>query len=258
MLEYLRAFDESADPADKAVFSKRSEAIVGGVQDRVRMGNNRPHNEHIKSAMEIFRAVQRKPVGASGAGYAAMNTASKAVRNFNSVSLLSFTTLTSLGDPMLTAVRSGSPVAFTKAMTKYASDPHYRSFIQNAGLAIENVVHERLTGMHGTAASKNTVAFFNATMLTPWTNLNRNMAGAVGLEFFYTEYDRALTNYNPNMPATQQNTQFKKAFRVLRRYGLDKYLDDGMTSIRGITDFNQHPELRSAMNKFANEAIFTP
>ena len=160
MLEYLRAFDESADPADKAVFSKRSEAIVGGVQDRVRMGNNRPHNEHIKSAMEIFRAVQRKPVGASGAGYAAMNTASKAVRNFNSVSLLSFTTLTSLGDPMLTAVRSGSPVAFTKAMTKYASDPHYRSFIQNAGLAIENVVHERLTGMHGTAASKNTVAFF--------------------------------------------------------------------------------------------------
>ena len=258
MLEYLRAFDDSTDPADRAVFSKRSEAIVGGVQDRVRMGNQRPHNDHIKAAMEAFRAVQRKPVGASGAGYSAWNATSKAIRNFNSVSLLSFTTLTSLGDPMLTAVRSGSPVAFTKAMTKYASDPHYRSFIQNAGLAIENVVHERLTGMHGTAASKNTVAFFNATMLTPWTNMNRNMAGAVGLEFFYTEYDRALTNYNPNMPATQQNKQFKKAFRVLRRYGLDKYLDDGMTSIRNITDFTKYPELRSAMNKFANEAIFTP
>ena len=258
MLEYLRAFDDSTDPADRAVFSKRSEAIVGGVQDRVRMGNERPHNENVKAAQEIFRAVQRKPVGASGAGYAMQNSVSKAVRNFNSVSLLSFTTLTSLGDPMLTAVRSGSPAAFTKAMTKYASDPHYRSFIQNAGLAIENIVHERLTGMHGTAASKNTVAFFNATMLTPWTNMNRNMAGAVGLEFFYTEYDRALTNYNPNMPATQQNKQFKKAFRVLRRYGLDKYLDDGMTSLRNITDFNEYPELRSAMNKFANEAIFTP
>ena len=258
MLAYLRGFDESADAADKAVFSKRSEAIVGAVQDRVRMGNQRPHNDHVKAAQEIFRAVQRKPVGASGAGYSMQNSVSKAVRNFNSVSLLSFTTLTSLGDPMLTAVRSGSPMAFTKAVSKFASDPHYRSFIANAGLAIENVVHERLTGMHGTAASKNTVAFFNATMLTPWTNLNRNLAGAVGLEFFFTEYDRALANYNPNMSATQQNKAFKKSFRVLRRYGLDKYLDDGMTSLRSITDFKEHPELRSALNKFANESIFTP
>ena len=181
------------------------------------------------------------------------------MRNFSSVTLLSFTTLTSLGDPALAMARSGvGPIGFAKAMKRWATDPHYASMIRNSGLAIENIVHERMTGLYGTTASKNTVAFFNATMLTPWTNFNRNIAGAIGLEWFFSEYDRAISNFDPNLPMSAQNNTFKKAYRVLRRYGLDSYMEQGQVDLRQVTDFNESPQLRSALNKFANETIFTP
>ena len=96
-------------------------------------------------------------------------------------------------------------------MAKYASDPHYRDFIRSSGVAIENIVHERMTGLYGSVSSKNTVAFFNGTMLTPWTNTQREMAGAVGYEWFKSEFNRAVTNFNPTVGITQQNRTFKKA-----------------------------------------------
>jgi hypothetical protein len=115
-----------------------------------------------------------------------------------------------------------------------------------------------MTGLYGTTATKNTVAFFNATMLTPWTNFNRKLAGAIGLEWFYSEYDRAIANFNPEIPVTAQNQQFKKAFRVLRAYGLDTFLDQGVIDLRSITDYSEQPQLRSALIKFADETIIQP
>ena len=59
------------------------------------------------------------------------------------------------------------------------------------------------------------------------------------------------------MGITQQNRTFKKAYRILRRYGLDQMLAENRR-IDNVSDFNDMPELRSAINKFANESIFTP
>jgi len=254
--DYLMSLDTSNNDIDRAVYEKRVDAITGAIMDRQALGA-RPHADVVKAANGTMRAIMRKPVDASSPFFQGAHAFSKNMRNFNSVTLLGFTTLTSLGDPALTAIRTGSLKAWSQGMAKYASDPHYRDFIRSSGVAIENIVHERMTGLYGTTASKNTVAFFNGTMLTPWTNTQREMAGAVGYEWFKSEFNRAITNFNPNAPLGQQNRTFKAAYRVLRRYGLDDLLAQNRR-IDNVSDFNDMPELRSAINKFANETIFTP
>jgi len=254
--DYLMSLDTSTNAIDKGVYEKRVDAITGAIMDRQALGS-RPHADVVKGANGVMRAIMRKPVDASSVNFSGAHTFSKNMRNFNSVTLLGFTTLTSLGDPALSAIRTGSLKSWSQGMAKYAADPHYRDFIRSSGVAIENIVHERMTGLYGSVSSKNTVAFFNGTMLTPWTNTQREMAGAVGFEWFKSEFNRAITNFNPQAPLTAQNRTFKKAYRILRRYGLDDMLAQNRR-IDNVSDFNEMPELRSAINKFANESIFTP
>ena len=197
----------------------------------------------------------RKPVDASSLFFNGAHTFSKNMRNFNSVTLLGLRRRTSLR-PSTEAIRTGNLKSWSQGMAKYASDPHHRDFIRSSGVAIENIVHERMTGLYGSVSSKNTVAFFNGTMLTPWTNTQREMAGAVGYEWFKSEFNRAVTNFNPTVGITQQNRTFKKAYRILRRYGLDQMLAENRR-IDNVSDFNDMPELRLC-DKFANESIFTP
>lgn len=87
--------------------------------------------------------------------------------------------------------------------------------------------------------------------------MQREWAGAVGLEWFKAELTKAARNFNENAPLVQQNGSFKKSYRILRRYGLDGYIQQ-KKRIDDVSDFNDAPELREAIIKFANETIFTP
>ena len=69
--------------------------------------------------------------------------------NFNAITLLGSTVFTSLGDAVLPLVRSGSLKAFAKGMGQYMSNPQYRKMTRNIGAALENQIHERMTGLYG-------------------------------------------------------------------------------------------------------------
>jgi hypothetical protein len=140
--------------------------------------------------------------------------------------------------------------------------------IKDAGLSIENYVHNRLVGMYGVDASKLTTAFFNASMLTPWTDTMRELAGIIGIEWFKTEQKR-IARHGLNSRAG------RRAKRVLESYGLDDYARPDSPSIEGLIKSRRHlgveydeaidprlvienEKLRDALIKFANDTIFAP
>lgn len=250
-------FPRNAPQTARQTYSKRVDAIVGGIADRTAAGGEAVAAPRVQHATEVMRRIQRKGPGNGGWNSKGANTASKVFRNFNSLTMLSYTTLTSLGDLVLPLMRSGNMKNWATAMNKFASQPEYRQMIKQSGVAIENVIHERMTNLYGNSIGKNTVAFFNATGLTPWTTMNRELAGAVGFEWFKSEYDIALKAFDAAKPLPAQNPRFKKAYRVLRQYGLEGYLADNVR-IDNITDMADFPQLREALVKFSNEAIFTP
>ena len=116
---------------------------------------------------------------------------SRNVKAFNAISLLGFTTLTSLGDVVLPLIRSGNMGAFVKAQAKYMTDPTYRQAAKNIGLSVENLMHDRMVQMAGEGSQKLQNSFFNFTLLTPWTNMQREIAGIHGFEAFKAEIARA-------------------------------------------------------------------
>ena len=142
-------------------------------------------------------------------GSEAWRKASSALRMVNGVTLLSFTTLTSLGDLVLPLIRSGNFRAWTTALKNYASDPvagsAYRDMIRNVGVAVENTVHQRMANSYGIDANRFTTGFFTATGLTPWTDMMRG-AGATAFEHF-----KASARIATEHPNTRQGRLAKRA-----------------------------------------------
>ena len=264
----MRQFVDSLDTArGEPAFSKRMDAIIGGILDRQNMPGPMSRKEE-RFAIGTFESLQRKGTGGYGVFADDFHRSSKALRNFNAITLLGSTVFTSFGDMVLPIVRSGSLKAYSKAMAKYMTDPHYRRMTRNIGAALENQIHERMTGLYGADSSRNTVAFFNATLLSPWTGFWRSASSAVGHEWFKAEYAIALTNFNPRLDLSKQNMKFKKAYRVLRAYGLDELLatnqriDDFDSFIPNPSDSPQRRDakqrVQEAVIKFSNQTIFTP
>lgn len=231
---------------------KRAEAVVHGMLDFGERVDTAPLTRDQVNFIEgTFRAIQRKPVGTQSN---AIRQASRWMRNFNSVTLLGFTTLTSMTDVMLPLFRSGSIGATLKAWKNYAFDPDYRQSIRNTGIALEQFVHDRIALLHGAQGGRATSAFFNATMLTPWTVFMREVAAAVALEAFKAEQRRAL-RHGPTSRA------YRQAQRRLGHFGIAKYLEPGAANLgmRSLLDADGgDDELKRAIVRFGNETIFAP
>jgi hypothetical protein len=239
-------------------YARRVDAIVGALDDY----KARPAELELKdydfleTAMDVS---MKKPI--HGTGGEGVRNFSKFMRSFNNVSLLGFTTLTSLGDLVLPIIRSPSMKNYTAAMRQFASDPEYRRMIENTGIAMESIVHERMIHMYGAVDNKLSNAFFNATMLTPWTDLNRKMAGAIGYESFKAMQTKAVKNYNSALPTGQQSRQYKEAARFLNRYGLGDYLPTGQRANESLSNrklLEDDETVRTALIRFADDSIFTP
>jgi hypothetical protein len=161
-------------------YLRRADAIVGALRDyngqRPKGSYNELNNGYkfIENAMRA--AMRKRQIGVTDSQVRVSN----ALRTFNNVTLLGFTTLTSLGDLALPIIRSGSMRDYVKALKNFASDPEYAELINNTGVAIENIVHDRMIHLFGGADNKLSNAFFNATMLTPWTDTMRRLSGGVG------------------------------------------------------------------------------
>jgi hypothetical protein len=233
--------------------TKRAEAIVEAIADFGTAGSavSQSEKEWVDALMNAY---QGRPVE-GGAFSRPFYKASKRLRNFNAVTLLGFSTLASIPDMAMPLVRSGNLGAFAKAWAKFSSDPEYRRMVRNVGVAIENVVHDSLANIHGSASSRFTNAFFNANFLTPWTNIMREIGGAVGFEALRAEQARAMRL----LAAGRQNSvAYRQALRFLRRYGLADYGMPGAKLISDPTQMMKDDRLRMAIIKFTNEAVFAP
>jgi hypothetical protein len=242
-------------------FKKRADAIAGALTD---YKGNKPSTspkdmDFLENAM---RVAQKKPMHGNQSGM----TFSKTMRSFNNVSLLSFTTLTSLGDVALPIIRSGSFTDWSKGLANWTKDKHYKQFIHDTGVAMENIVHERMVHMYGAVDNKLSNAFFNITMLTPWTDLNRQIGGATGFEALKTMQRRARDYYKEGADMSGQPVQYKTAVRFLKNYGLGDFaypqgahkdVDIG-AAVGGELSDEQDRLVRMGIIKFADDCIFQP
>lgn len=238
----------------------RTEAIINGLRDFGSDGNNISLKEQ-KFLMNYFRVLQRKPME-GGAFHESLTTASKVLRNINAVTMLGFTTLTSIPDTFLPLIRGGNMGSFVKAWKKYSTDKHYREMLERTGLNLENVIHDKMAGMYGYSGGRATNNFFHVIGLSQWTGMQRKMAGAVGFETLRTMNRIAADLYRSN--GTQTN-KYRRAARILKEFGLEDYSKpDPKGKFKAITELGElmsSPDadrIRAAMVKFSNETIFAP
>jgi hypothetical protein len=253
------AHDFPLSPDKQKEWDFRAQAIVEGLYTRELTMDGKPiHDTEIDRMHQMFRVGQRKVLNIDTPNASVNLRISKAVRNFNAVTLLGFTTLTSFTDVALPLLRSGDMKAWLNGMSQFAKDPEYREMMRNTGLAVENYVHNRMVHLYGSSSGKFTTAFFNATMLTPWTDRMREMSGIVGMEWLKAEQRRLMKHGANSVPG-------RKAMKILREFGLEHYVGPNApaieSSIRTAADGTKEiadEAVKMALLKFANESIFTP
>ncbi len=242
-------------------FSFRARAIAEALTDTKGLDQSyMPQSHMVEEADNLFKAVARKPVyNASFEKH--LEKPSSWLRSFNSVTLLPFVTLSSLGDVVLPLIRSGSLRSSTEAYRKWMVDPDvgpaYREMIRNVGASTQNIVQERMSRAFGMDTTRFSAGFFTAIGLTDWTNTMRDISAAVSYEWFKSQQEIAVRK--PNTKAGRQSR------RVLDEYGLgDLYKQPGMNIERILrsgssADVDQmYYQVAGAMHRFANETIFTP
>ena len=238
---------------------KRIDAMANALAD---FKLQKPSAEFLRVAENMVDIVNKRPL-TKFSGNELSYKISRNVKAFNAVSLLGFTTLTSMGDFVLPLIRSGNMGAFLKSQFKYMTDPSYRAAAKNIGVSIENLIHDRMVQMAGEGSQKLQNSFFNFTLLTPWTNMQREIAGIHGFEAFKAEIARARRLQQNGQTNT---TAYRTSIRFLERYGmtgenaLTDFVADGapqLTDIRD-TDILSNKALRYALLRFTNETIFTP
>ena len=243
-------------------YQRRVDAIIGALEDFKGEPNsmNTQDEVFIEQAMKV---AMKKPM--DGQGAKSVVNVSRALRMTNNVTLLGFTTLTSLGDPILPIIRSGQFGSWAKGLSKVVLDKDYKRMLKNVGVAMENIVHERMIHMYGSPDNKASHAFFNATLLTPWTDMNRMIAGATGFESFVAMQSKAFDKFIPGKSYAEQPAAYKTAHRFLQRYGMQDFLPNGpksgmSLSTRAVADelMVKDDAVRMAIIKFADESIFQP
>ena len=246
--------DEFSDQM-RANFLKRAQAMGAALED-TRGFTKFPSRENVRHAEGFLDLLMNKAQGSES-----WRKTTSTLRMINGVTLLSFTTLTSLGDLVLPLIRSGDFKAWSTALANFTRDPvsgsAYRDMIRNVGVAVENTVHQRMTNSYGVDANRFTTGFFTATGLTPWTDMMREIAGATAYEHFKAQARIAI-----EAPNTKQG---RLAKRALETYGLQQFGEKGAPSIDIImrsggtqAEHALYENVQTAMIKFANETIFAP
>jgi len=239
-------------------YTKRAEAIVHALID-TQGGKSRPHQEGFKDATRGLLAIQGR-LNSGSKEYRVKG--SRAIRAFNSISLLSFATLSSLPDLILPTVKTGDIGASIRGLRKYITNPHYRDQIRRTGIAVESVLNSRMQGLYagdvGGWSGRLQQSFFQANLLSPWTDLMRELSGAVGLEAFEAQARIAsnalkLDPGGDPLPAAQQSPDWKRAYRILRSYGLEDFATGASKQLDPAD-----PLVAEALIRFSNDTVFAP
>ena len=175
--ELMAAYPRSSAEEVKT-YRRRVDAVVAAMEDF--KGNPAAlHEDDLRAAEGYSRVLMRK--SATNASNGARKL-SRAMRTFQNVTLLSYATITSFSDIALPIIRSGDFKAAWKGWTKYIGDRDYRDSIRRIGVNLDGVTHERLAQLIGDPQNVAQSTYFKAIGLTPWTNVNRAGAAAIGME----------------------------------------------------------------------------
>ena len=237
-------------------FRKRAESIVNGLADFGDAGGGVASHER-DFMMKMVGTLEGRPAYTINANQG-LRQAAGAVKAFNAVTLLSGAVLSSLADPALSLIRSGSMEAWAKGTVQAAklasADPAMREAMARVGVGMESILNENITHVHGGISGRVSNAFFQASMLTPWTNANRQVAALVGYESIkanQTIVQREMFNGNVDTHA------YRKSMRYLRQLGLG-YLSEGDKLNDFASAVNADMKIAEAIHKFTNESVFQP
>lgn len=249
----LRHYDRYVESGFYPEIQKRASAMANGIVESLSTSITRDNYNFLENAY----AVSQNRMLLHGAGSDLSRKSSSALRTFNSVTLLAFTTIASFSDPAIALMRGGNMKAWAKAMAEYTTVPEYREASRRIGATISSVLHERLAHVYGNDSSKIGNAFFNATLLAPWTMRMRELSTLIGFEALRADAELA------QRLAVKGNTN-SRAYRMAKRrldyYGLGEYAKPGPNSksIGDITTIEDNDKWRYALMKFSNETIFEP
>ena len=239
-------------------FVMRVEAVVNGLAD---FPNGGMSSSSLKKMDQMVNVLNRRPIDGTS-GNEIHHKVVRRLKSFNSVTLLGFTTLTSLPDVVTPLLRGGHARAWSKAWSKWMLDDDYKLMAKRVGTGIENMLHDRMVQMAGEGGQKFTNAFFNATLLTPWTNTVREVAAMVGMESMKVEIEKAVKL----MQSGQKNSRaYQRAEKFLLHFGLtgpDAPHDFIRSQAFAIDRLPEDPiienQVRTALLKFTNESVFAP
>jgi len=238
-------------------FLKRVDAIVNAMSDF----NSRPISRQALSEIAgMNNLLNRRPIEGNGTGMSHVVT--RRLKAFNSVTLLGFTTLTSIPDTALPLIRSGNFGAFAKAWKNYMADPDYRRASKNLGVGIDNLLHQKMAEIGGEGSQRFSNAFFNFTMLTGWTNVQREVGAMVGYEAMRAELGKAT---RLRREGKTNSASYRTSMRFLERYGLTgqgasyDFMKPGAVALDvSSSDGAAHKAVQLATLRFVNESLFMP
>jgi len=235
---------------------KRVDAIVNALAETG--GETAASVTDYKHAMATFDAVRGRSPFRGGVYHEASRVASKNLRMFNSVSLLSYTVITSMTDLVLPVIRNGNLTTAIKGLGKLSADPDYRDAIRNVGAGMSSIAHQKIVYMTGTEGDKLSNAFFAGIGLNQWTEVMRDYAAAAAYETLKAEQRVAIRSVKGDgTNLSIQSGEYRRAKRFLARVGLSHLAEGGAESLEGSAALN-NPQVREALHKMVNESVFAP
>ena len=231
-------------------YERRVEAILDALQDHRGDAQGFAQQDLDALSANLMYAVRR----GQGSNKLA-NDVGRQARRFNNITLLAFTTLTSMSDLAMPLLRTGDVKAFfrgwgafMKAMRNEGDET--KRALRRIGVGMDGVIASRLTEMTGDGIDVVQDVYFRGIGLTGWTNMNSEVSALIGFESFNAELVKAKNAYADGVELSAQSPKFKKAFRYLAHFGLDFRVD---------TEFSlDDAQVGNAVNQFVSETIFAP
>ena len=211
-----------------------------------------------KHAYGMFDTLRGRSPSRGGIYNESARKLSKNFRMFNSVSLLSYTVVTSMTDLVLPIIRSGSIASAMKGLKKVNADPDYREAIRNVGAGMSSIAHNKLVHMSGGEGDKLSNAFFSGIGLNQWTEYMRDYAASTAYEAIKAEQRIAIRSIRGDgTDMSKQGADFRRAKRFLARVGLGNFAEAGAESLDNMK-LLENDQVREAIHRMTNEAVFAP
>jgi len=211
-----------------------------------------------KHAFGMFDTLRGRSASRGGTYDEGARRFSKNARMFNSVSLLSYTVVTSMTDLVLPIIRTGSISSAMKGLAKVNADPDYREAIRNVGTGMASIAHNKLVHMSGSEGDKLSNAFFSGIGLNQWTEYMRDYAASTAYEAIKAEQRIAIRSMRGDgTDMSKQGADFRRAKRFLARVGLGNFAERGAQSLDSVK-LLENDQVREAIHRMTNEAVFAP